>query len=101
MIDGAVMDSELSPVSGGQGSALRSRRRETSVESVTRTPRHSPELQPSPYLSQTILPTDRSGQTEKFLADYGVKHRLSSVAFPHSNQRAKLRVMSIQAVMGV
>ena len=77
MIDGAVMDSELSPVSGGQGSALRSRRLETSVESVTRTPRHSPELQPSPYLSQTILPTDRSGQTEKFLADYGVKHRLS------------------------
>ena len=36
MIDGAVVDSELGPVSGGQGSALRSRRRETSVESVTR-----------------------------------------------------------------
>ena len=73
MIDGAVMDSELSPVSGGQGSALRSRRLETSVESVTRTPRHSPELQPSPYLSQTILPTDRSGQTEKLLAECAAK----------------------------
>ena len=34
--------------------------------------------------------------TQKFLADYGVRHRVSSVAFPHSNQRAELAVKSMK-----
>ena len=32
--------------------------------------------------------------TQKFLSDFGVKHRMSSMAFPHSNQRAELAVKS-------
>ena len=35
-------------------------------------------------------------ETQKFLADYGVKHRVSSVAYPHSNQRAELAVKSMK-----
>ena len=31
-------------------------------------------------------------ETQKFLADYGVKHRLSSVAFAQSNKQAELGV---------
>ena len=38
-------------------------------------------------------------ETVKFLADYGVKHRLSSVAFPHSNQRAELGVKSMKRLI--
>ena len=34
--------------------------------------------------------------TQKFLSDYGVRHRVSSVAFPHSNQRAELAVKSMK-----
>ena len=35
-------------------------------------------------------------ETQKFLADYGVRHRVSSVAFPHSDQRAELAVKSVK-----
>ena len=35
-------------------------------------------------------------ETQKFLADYGVRHRVSSVAYPHSNQRAELAVKSMK-----
>ena len=38
-------------------------------------------------------------ETEKFLSDYGVRHRLSSVAFPHSNQRAELGVKSMKRLI--
>ena len=38
-------------------------------------------------------------ETEKFLKDYGVRHRLSSVAFPHSNQRAELGVKSMKRLI--
>ena len=38
-------------------------------------------------------------ETEKFLSDYGIKHRLSSVAFPHSNQRAELGVKSMKRLI--
>ena len=31
-------------------------------------------------------------ETQKFLSDYGVRHRVSSVAYPHSNQRSELAV---------
>ena len=37
--------------------------------------------------------------TQKFLATYGVKHRLSSVAYPHSNQRAELAVKSMKRLL--
>ena len=36
-----------------------------------------------------------SYETQKFLADYGVKHRLSSVAFAQSNKRAELGVKTV------
>ena len=35
-------------------------------------------------------------ETQKFLSDYGVRHRVSSVAYPHSNQRAELAVKSMK-----
>ena len=38
-------------------------------------------------------------ETEKFLSDYAVRHRLSSVAFPHSNQRAELGVKSMKRLI--
>ena len=38
-------------------------------------------------------------ETQKFLSDYGVRHRLSSVAFPHSNQRAELGVKSMKRLI--
>ena len=38
-------------------------------------------------------------ETKKFLSDYGVRHRLSSVAFPHSNQRAELAVKSMKRLL--
>ena len=40
--------------------------------------------------------TFKAYETQKFLSDYGVRHRLSSVAFPHSNQRAELAVKSMK-----
>ena len=33
------------------------------------------------------------------MSDYGVQHRLSSVAFPHSNQRAELAVKSMKRLL--
>ena len=41
-------------------------------------------------------PTYMAYVTQKFLSDYGVRHRVSSVAFPHSNQRAELAVKSMK-----
>ena len=38
-------------------------------------------------------------ETQKFLSEYGVHHRLSSVAFPHSNQRAELAVKSMKRLL--
>ena len=35
-------------------------------------------------------------ETQKFLSDYGIRHRVSSVAYPHSNQRAELAVKSMK-----
>ena len=35
-------------------------------------------------------------ETQQFLANYGVKHKVSSVAYPHSNQRAELAVKSMK-----
>ena len=40
-----------------------------------------------------------SYETQKFLADYGVKHRLSSVAFAQSNKRAELGVKSMKRLI--
>ena len=38
-------------------------------------------------------------ETKRFLSDYGVHHRVSSVAFPHSNQRAELAVKSMKRLL--
>ena len=38
-------------------------------------------------------------ETQRFLADYGVRHRVSSVAYPHSNQRAELGVKSMKRMI--
>lgn len=38
-------------------------------------------------------------ETQKFLTNYGVRHRLSSVAFAHSNQRAELAVKSMKRLL--
>ena len=35
-------------------------------------------------------------ETQQFLSNYGVRHRVSSVAYPHSNQRAELAVKSMK-----
>mgnify|MGYP003334138174 CR=1 FL=1 len=43
--------------------------------------------------------TYMSYDTQKFLADYGVRHRVSSVAFAHSNQRAELGVKSMKRLI--
>ena len=43
--------------------------------------------------------TYTSYETQKFLSNYGVKHRLSSVAYPHSNQRAELTVKSMKRLI--
>ena len=44
-------------------------------------------------------PTYMTYETQKFLADYGVKHRVSSVAYPHSNQREELAVKSMKKLI--
>ena len=38
-------------------------------------------------------------ETQKFLTDYGVRHRLSSVAFAQSNKRAELGVKSMKRLI--
>ena len=38
-------------------------------------------------------------ETQKFLADYGIKHRLSSVALAQSNKRAELGVKSMKRLI--
>ena len=43
--------------------------------------------------------TRRQYETQKFLADYGVKHRLSSVAFAQSNKRAELGIKSMKRLI--
>ena len=43
--------------------------------------------------------TYTSYETQKFLSNYGVHHRLSSVAYPHSNQRAELAVKSMKRLL--
>ena len=40
-----------------------------------------------------------SHSTQKFLADWGVRHRVSSVAFPHSNCRAEIGVKSAKRIL--
>ena len=44
-------------------------------------------------------PTYMTYETQKFFADYGVKHRVSSVAYPHSSQRAELAVKSMKRLI--
>ena len=40
-----------------------------------------------------------SYETQQFLSNYGVHHRVSSVAYPHSNQRAELAVKSMKRLL--
>ena len=37
-----------------------------------------------------------SGEVQKFLGRYGIRHRLSSVGNPHSNQRAEVGIKSMK-----
>ena len=43
--------------------------------------------------------TYTSAETQKFLSDYGVRHRLSSVAYAQSNKRAELGVKSMKRLL--
>ena len=40
-----------------------------------------------------------SGEVQKFLSRYGVRHRLSSVGNPHSNQRAEVGIKSMKRLL--
>ena len=50
-------------------------------------------------LSSDGGPEFTSGQTQKFLKEWGIHHRLSSVAFPHSNCRAEIAVKSMKRLI--
>ena len=50
-------------------------------------------------LSSDGGPTYMAYETQKFLSNYGVHHRVSSMAFPHSNQRAELAVKSMKRLL--
>ena len=40
-----------------------------------------------------------AGETQKFLRVWGVKHRVSSAYFPHSNQRAEGAVKTVKRLI--
>ena len=44
-------------------------------------------------------PEYKASSTQKFLKDWGVKHRLSSAHFPHSNQRAELGIKTAKRML--
>ena len=44
-------------------------------------------------------PQFNSGETRKFFSDWGIQHRISSTAFPHSNCRAELGVKTVKRMM--